>query len=67
MGCLTNRTFRELTNLKFSVFKHDDTLITNDLYVKVTEQLSNSPPAFRVNFTFIPPEAESFFATILNR
>ncbi len=50
-----------LTNIKVSLFDEEGYEITTDLYAKVTENLSESPPEFVVIFTSVPPEAKSFF------
>ena len=55
----------KLTNLKISLFNDRGDEITSDLYGKVTEIFSESPPIFKVNFTSVPPEAESFLEKIL--
>lgn len=55
----------KLNNLKISLFDSPNSIITSELYVKVTEVLSESPPVFVVNFTSVPPEAETFFEKIL--
>lgn len=55
----------KLTNLKISLFDNGGTEITSDLYAKVTEIFSESPPIFKVNFTSVPPEAEEFLEKIL--
>ncbi len=54
-----------LANLRISLSDHDDHEITDDLYGKVVAHLSESPPAFLVNFTSVPPAAESFLAKFL--
>ena len=55
----------KLTNLKISLFDNGGSEITSDLYGKVTEIFSESPPTFKVNFTSVPPEAEKFLEKIL--
>ena len=57
----TNRTCRQLTNLKISLFDEHHREITKELYAKVIDVLSLAPSQFRINFTSIPPEAERFF------
>jgi adenylate cyclase len=54
----------KLTNLKISLFDGDGKEITSDLYAKVTENVTESPPTFRVNFTSIPPEAKEHIETV---
>jgi adenylate cyclase len=51
-----------LANLRISLYDFDDREITDDLYGKVVAHLSESPPAFLVHFTSVPPEAETFLA-----
>ncbi len=50
-----------LSNLRLSLYDCHDQMITDNLYAKVLKHLSHRPPLFQVNFTAIPPEAESFF------
>ena len=54
-----------LANLRISLYDPDDHEITDDLYGKVVAHLSESPPAFLVHFTSVPPEAETFLAKLL--
>lgn len=54
-----------LANLRISLYDPDDHEISDDLYGKVVAQLSESPPAFLVHFTSVPPEAETFLAKLL--
>lgn len=54
----------KLTNLKISLFDGDGKEITSDLYAKVTENVTEKPPIFRVNFTSIPPEAKEHIETV---
>lgn len=51
-----------LANLRISLYDPCDHEITDDLYGKVVAHLSESPPAFLVHFTSVPPEAEAFLA-----
>jgi adenylate cyclase len=55
-----------LANLRLSLYDARKRLITDNLYVKVLTHLSDHPPVFRVNFTAIPPEAETLLAESLN-
>ena len=50
-----------LTNLKMSLFDDEGYEITTEMYAKVTSNLPDSPPVFRVNFTSVPSEAKAFF------
>jgi adenylate cyclase len=54
-----------LANLRISLYDPDGHEIADDLYGKVVTLLSESPPAFLVHFTSIPPEAETFLAKFL--
>ncbi len=54
----------KLDNLKISLFDDNGSVITTDIYAKVTEILSESPPIFVTNFTAVPPEAEAFFEKV---
>lgn len=54
-----------LANLRISLCDHDDHEISDDLYGKVVAHLSESPPAFLVHFTSLPPEAGTFLAKFL--
>jgi len=55
-----------LSNLRLSLYDHNDRLITDNLYAKVLAHLSDLPPVFQVNFTALPPEAENFLRALLN-
>jgi len=54
----------KLTDLKLSLFDNEGTEITSDLYAKVIEIFSESPPMFRISFTSVPPEARAFFEKV---
>jgi adenylate cyclase len=51
-----------LSNLRLSLYDHNNRLISDNLYGKVLAHLSDPPGVFQVNFTAIPPEAETFLA-----
>ena len=51
-----------LANQRISLYGPDEHEISDDLYGKVVAHLSESPPAFLVHFTSVPPEAEAFLA-----
>ncbi len=51
-----------LANLRLSLYDSGERLITDNLYGKVLTHLSAHPPVFQVNFTAIPPEAETYLA-----
>lgn len=55
-----------LANLRLSLYDYHERLITEDLYAKVLAHCSDFPPVFQVNFTALPPEAESFLAESLS-
>ncbi|QTA83953.1 Two component system response regulator receiver and adenyl cyclase domains-containing protein [Desulfonema limicola] len=48
------------SNIKLSLFNNQEILITENLYAKVIQNLSENPSVFRIQFTSIPPEAEEF-------
>ena len=54
-----------LANLRISLYDFDEHEISDELYGKVVTLLSESPPAFLVHFTSVPPEAEAFLAKFL--
>jgi hypothetical protein len=54
-----------LANLRISLCDPDDHEITDDLYGKVVASLRETPPAFLVYFTSVPPEAEVFLTKSL--
>ncbi|MCP4701790.1 MAG: adenylate/guanylate cyclase domain-containing response regulator [Gammaproteobacteria bacterium] len=47
-------------NLKIILYGAEREPVTAELYAKVREMVSESPPAFRVVFTSIPPQAQDF-------
>jgi adenylate cyclase len=51
-----------LSNLRLSLYDYNDRLISDNLYGKVLTHLSDLPGVFQVNFTAMPPEAETFLA-----
>ena len=51
----------KLVNLKISLFDHEKTEITPDLYAKVIKSISKDPAIFRVSMTSIPPAASRIF------
>jgi adenylate cyclase len=55
-----------LSNLRLSLYDHNDRLITDNLYGKVVTHRLDLPPVFHVNFTALPPEAEHFLRELLN-
>lgn len=60
------RTFRQLTDLKLVLpLEQNGVTSVATLYAKVTAQLADTPPMFRVNFTSVPPEAERLFRQLL--
>ncbi|MBU0994462.1 MAG: adenylate/guanylate cyclase domain-containing protein [Proteobacteria bacterium] len=52
-----------LDNLKLTVFSREGKKITSDLYGKVVDVPDNT--RFILNFTSVPPEAETLFGTII--
>ncbi|MBF0395861.1 MAG: response regulator [Desulfobacterales bacterium] len=57
----TNIVVDKLINIKISLFDGENKEITNELYAKIIEVISESPPQLRVNFTSVPPQADNFF------
>ena len=55
-----------LSNIKISLFGMDGKCITSNLYAKVTGKSAVSRDAFRVAFTSVPPEGETFIRKILD-
>jgi adenylate cyclase len=51
-----------LANLRLSLYDCHNRLITDNLYCKVLTHLVDPLGVFQVNFTAIPPEAETFLA-----
>jgi hypothetical protein len=51
-----------LANLRLSLYDSWERLITDSLYAKVLTHLSDHPPVFQINFTAIPPEADTFLS-----
>lgn len=51
----------QLSNLKIWLRDDHDQELGAELYAKVIEVLSESPPKLRIHFTTIPPEASLFF------
>jgi len=62
-----SRNCRHLTNLSLSLVDVDKKMLMAESYGKVTENISKTPPVFRVHFTFIPNEIEVFFKEILDK
>jgi len=54
----------KLMNLKIAVFTPEGHEIATDLYAKVISVTPQHPAAFRVRFTSVPPEAETFLRTV---
>jgi class 3 adenylate cyclase/CheY-like chemotaxis protein len=55
------------TNLKIHVLAADGGEIPGDLYAKVVERPEGGPAGFRLRFTSMPPEVETFFKRRLAR
>jgi class 3 adenylate cyclase len=55
------------TNLKIRVLDTDGAEIPGDLYAKVVERPEGGPSGFRLRFTSMPPEIETFFKKRLAR
>ncbi len=63
---LTETAVDKLADLKISLFNDHGRAVTDDLYAKVIEKISESPGRFRVSFTSVPSEARTFFETLLS-
>jgi hypothetical protein len=48
------------------LYDYHDRLISDNLYGKVLMHLADPPGGFHVNFTAMPPEAETFLAASQN-
>ncbi len=54
----------KLSNLKITLLDSDGEEAASDVYAKVTRSVQENPPTFRVSFTSVPPEAESFLKAV---
>lgn len=54
----------KLDNLKMTLSDSEGNILSQDLYGKVVEVLSDAPLIFRLNFTSMPPQVETFFDNI---
>jgi len=62
----THRCFRRLTDLKIAVIDEQGNEIVEDIYARVIETFSESPPLSRISFTSLPPEAQTFINDLLS-
>ncbi len=62
-----SRCCRYLTNLSLKLMDAGKKALIPETYAKVTKIVSKSPPVFRIDFTFIPPETELFFEKLLHQ
>ena len=54
----------KLNNVKVSLVDENGKELANDLYAKITKNISENPILFRVNFTSVPNEVEKVFKEI---
>lgn len=54
----------KLNNVKVSLVDESGKELANDLYAKITKNISENPILFRVNFTSVPNEVEKVFKEI---
>jgi adenylate cyclase len=54
-----------LTNIKISLFDKNGKEVTSDLYAKIIENMSESPQVYKIHFTSVPAEAETFIDKLL--
>jgi adenylate cyclase len=54
----------QLVNLRISLYDIHGREIADDLYGKVVAHISASSPCFQINFTSLPPEAETFLCKL---
>ncbi len=57
---------REMTNLRMALFHADGSQLTAEVYAKVTEEVAETPPTFRITFTSVPQEAKLFMQRLLD-
>jgi hypothetical protein len=55
----SHRLVRKWTNLKVSFFDPVHRVTAHELYAKVTQILSASPPTFRIRFTSVTEETQA--------
>lgn len=55
------KNVNRLDNIKLTVFDEEGYEVTSALYAKTTRNISDSPAAFVVSFTSVPPEIKSYF------
>jgi len=60
----TPRELEPLNNLKMTLFQADGTVISSELYAKVTKRIADAPPTFSIAFTSLPPDVEAIFAAL---
>ncbi len=59
-------TMEKLTNLRITVFDHQGESIATDIYAKVSDQMTDTPSAFRIHFTSITPETAELIKKLSN-
>ncbi len=60
-----HRNVRKLSNLKINIQAPHVSPSLPTVYAKVTENLERTPPAFRIHFTSVPPDAREFLNRML--
>ena len=55
------RSCRSLTNLKITVYDQNNMQVSEELYVKVVDSISESPAVFSIHFTSVPSAVQTFF------
>ncbi len=63
----TDAPVEPLQNLKITLVGENDQTVTDQLYGKVQQQVSEAPRAFKVRFTSIPDEARAYLDTLPRR
>ena len=61
----THRCFRRLTDLKIAILDEQGNEVAEDIYARIIENFSESPPLSRISFTSVPPEAQTFLNNLL--
>ena len=58
------RSCREMSNLKIILFDNENTVISKNVYGKVSHLISQDPPIFRIVFTSLDPEAKLYLEDV---
>jgi adenylate cyclase len=54
-----------LTNINISLIDEEGKEVTSDLYAKIIENMSETPLVYKVHFTSVPAEAETYMQKLL--